>query len=71
MSVTQRDPGIERGGDERMSERVGGGGLGDPGTARDLANDPPGATPVQPPLVRRGLWGRANGRTGKFCVLQP
>src|SRR6266700_1956483 len=35
------------GGDERVSERVRSDGLGDPGAARELADDPPGAVPVQ------------------------
>jgi hypothetical protein len=52
LDVAQRDPGIKRGGDERMSERVGRDGLGDPGAAGGLANDPPSAVPVQPPHVR-------------------
>ena len=51
LEVAQRDPGIQRGGDERMSERVRRDGLGDPGSARDLADDPVGAVPVQPPSV--------------------
>jgi hypothetical protein len=37
LHVAQRDPGIERGGDERVSERVRGDGLADPGTAGGLA----------------------------------
>ena len=48
LHVTQRDTGIQRGGDERMSERVGRDGLADPGAAGDPANDPSGAVPVQP-----------------------
>ena len=34
-----------------MSERVRADGLGDPGAARGLADDPPSAVPVQPPPV--------------------
>jgi hypothetical protein len=41
-----------RGGDERVPQRVGRDDLGDPGPAGDLADDPPGAVPVQPPPVR-------------------
>src|SRR5215472_10893024 len=48
LHVTQWDPGIKRGGDKRMSERVGRDGLADPGAAGGLADDPPGAVPVQP-----------------------
>ena len=33
-------------------KRVGRNGLGDPGAAGNLADDPPGAVPVQPPPVR-------------------
>jgi hypothetical protein len=50
--VAQRDPGIQGGGDERVSQRVGRDGLADPGLARDAADDPPGAVPVQPAAVR-------------------
>ena len=51
MDIAQRHPGIERRGNERMPERVGRDGLGDPGAARGLADNPPGAVPVQPPPV--------------------
>jgi hypothetical protein len=51
LHVTQWDPGIKRGGDERVSERVGRDGLADPGAAGGLADDPPGAVPVKPPPV--------------------
>jgi hypothetical protein len=51
LDIAQRDPGIERSGDERVSESVRGDGFGDPGAARDLADDPSGAVPVQPPPV--------------------
>jgi hypothetical protein len=51
LHVAQRDSSVQRGGDERVSERVGRDGFGDPGAARDLADDPPGAVPVQPPPV--------------------
>jgi hypothetical protein len=52
LHVAQGDAGVQRGGDERMSERVGRDGLADPGAAGGLADDPPGAVPVQPPAVR-------------------
>jgi hypothetical protein len=52
LDVAQRHPGIQRGGDERMSERVRRDRFGDPGSAGGLADDPPGAVPVQPPPVR-------------------
>jgi hypothetical protein len=45
--ITQRNPSIERRSDERVPKRTGADGLGDPGAARDLADDPPGAVPVQ------------------------
>ena len=48
LDIAQRDPGIERGGNERVPERVRRDGLGDSGAAGDLAHDPPGAVPVQP-----------------------
>ena len=51
LNVAQRHAGIQGGGDERVPEGVRSYGLGDPGAARDLADDPPGAVPVQPPPV--------------------
>jgi hypothetical protein len=51
LDVAQRDPSVERGGDARVPQRVGRDGFGDPGAARDLADDPSGAVPVQPPPV--------------------
>ncbi len=39
------------GGDERVPQRVGRDGFGDPRAARNFADDPPGAVPVQPPSV--------------------
>jgi hypothetical protein len=51
LHVAQRDPGIERSGYERVPERAGRDRLADPGAAGDLADDPPGAVPVQPPPV--------------------
>jgi hypothetical protein len=49
LHIAQRHPGIQRGGDERVPERVRADGLADPGAARDPANNPPGTVPVQPP----------------------
>jgi hypothetical protein len=51
LDVAQRNPGIQRGGNERVPERVRRDGFGDPGAAGGLADDPPGAVPVQPPAV--------------------
>jgi hypothetical protein len=51
LNVAQRDAGVEGSGDERVPERVRADVLTDTGTARDLADDPPGAVPVQPPPV--------------------
>jgi hypothetical protein len=48
LHVPQRHPGIQRGGDERVPQRVRPDCLGDPGAAGDPADDPPGAVPVQP-----------------------
>ena len=47
MNVAQWDAGVERSGDERVSERVRSDGFGDPSAARNLADDPPGAMAVQ------------------------
>ena len=53
LHVAQRHPGIQRGGDEGVPERAQGlTALADPGAwPRDLADDPPGATPVEPTAV--------------------
>jgi hypothetical protein len=52
LNVAQRHAGVETGGgNERVPERVRADVLADTGTARDLADDPPGAVPVQPPPV--------------------
>jgi hypothetical protein len=47
LHVPQRDPSIQRGGDERVEQRVRPNGRGDPGAAGDPADDPPGAVAVQ------------------------
>ena len=47
LHVAQRHPGIESGGDEGVSQRVGRDGLADPGAADSLGDDPPGAVPVE------------------------
>jgi hypothetical protein len=52
LHVPQRDPGVQRGGNERVSERVGRYDFGDPGPAGSAADDAPGAVPVHPPPVR-------------------
>ncbi len=52
LHVTQRDPGIQSGGDERVAKRVGRDGLADARSAGDPPHDPPGAVPVQPPPIR-------------------
>jgi hypothetical protein len=52
LDVAQRHAGVQGGGDERVPERVRSDGLGDPSAARDFADDPPGAVPVQPSPVR-------------------
>ena len=51
LHVAQWDPSIQRGGAERVPKRVRRDALAGPGSAGDLANDPPGAVPVQPPPV--------------------
>jgi len=49
--TSRKGPRHPTGGDERVSQRVRGDRLGDPGPASDPADDPPGAVPVQPPAV--------------------
>jgi hypothetical protein len=64
LHVAQRHAGVERGGDnERVSERVRADGFGDPGPARDLADDPPCAMAVQPPPVG----GEEDGAVAAFA----
>jgi hypothetical protein len=53
LDVAQRDPSIQRRGDERVTQRVRADFLDDPGSVCDPADDPTGAMPVQPPPVRR------------------
>jgi len=48
LDIPQRDPGVQRGGDERVAQRVGPDGFGDPGVAGYPPDDPPGAVAVQP-----------------------
>jgi hypothetical protein len=52
LDVAQRHSRVERCGDERVPQRVRRDGLADPGALGGLADDPPGAVPVQPPPVR-------------------
>ena len=51
LHVAQRDPGVERGGDERVAQRVRSDPLGDPGAAGDPAHDPAGGVAVEPAAV--------------------
>jgi len=46
LDVPQRDPGVQRGGDERMTQSVWPDRLGDPCAAGDPADHPPSAVPV-------------------------
>jgi hypothetical protein len=57
LDVLQRDPGVQRGGDERVPQRVRPDRLGDPGAAGDPADDAPAAVPVQPMTIRRQKTG--------------
>ena len=84
LHVPQRDPSIQGGGDEGVSQRVGCDGLADPGAAGGLADDPPGAVPVQPPPVRgqehrpsvrspmaRSIVRAVRGASGMVTTLPP
>jgi hypothetical protein len=62
LNVAQRHAGVERGGDERMPQRVRPYVLADPGAAGDLADNPPGAVPVQPPPAGGEESGRRSVR---------
>ena len=52
LHVTQRHPGVERGGNKCMSQSVRADVLGDLGAAGNPADDSGSAVPVQPPAVR-------------------
>ena len=47
LHVAQRDPSVQRGGDERVPQGVRPDRLGDPGAAGYPADNPGGAVPVQ------------------------
>ena len=52
LHIPQRHPSVQCRGDECVPQRVRPDGLGDPGAAGDLADDPGGAMAVQPAAVR-------------------
>ena len=52
LHIAQGYPGVERGGDECVPQRVRADLLGDPGVADNPADDPHGTVAVQPPSVR-------------------
>ena len=47
LHVTQRDTGVQRSGDERVTQRVWTDALGDAGVTRHAAHDPTGRMTVQ------------------------
>jgi hypothetical protein len=51
LHVSQRDTGIEGGGNEAVPERVGSDSLGDPGGTGYAADDPSGGVAVEPGAV--------------------
>ena len=69
LHVPQRDPGVQRRGDERMPQRVRPHRFGDPGAAGDSADDPPGTMPVQPLAIAgyedRSLAALADGQVDR------
>ena len=71
LHVPQWHAGVERRSDERMPQRVRPNGLGDPGAASDLADDPGGTMAVQPPTVRgqedRAFTALADGQVDRPC----
>ena len=84
LHVAQRDPGIQRSRDERVPERMRRDGLADAGVAGDLADDPPGAVPVQPPAsaarnigpsvrspMARSIARAVRGASGMVTTLPP
>ena len=62
LHIAQQNPSIKRGGNECVPKRVRADVFADAGAAGDLADDPPGAVPVQPPPVM----GEENGAVAAF-----
>jgi hypothetical protein len=62
LHVAQRYPGVQSGGDKRVAQRMRPDRLGDPGAARDPADNPSGTVPVQP----LSAWGEEDR---PLCVL--
>lgn len=52
LDISQRDPGVQGCGDERVPQRVRPDELNDPGLAGDAADDPSSAVPVQPAAIQ-------------------
>ena len=52
LDVTERDPGVERSGDEAVAQRVRRDVLGDPGRVAQAADHPGGGVAVHPLTVR-------------------
>jgi len=48
LDVSQRDAGVKRGGDERVSQRGRADLLGQLGAPGDAADDPSGSVPIEP-----------------------
>jgi hypothetical protein len=84
LDIPQRDPGIQRGGDERVPQRVRPDGLGEPGPAGDPPDDPPGGVTVHSgpsaatkigPSVRspmaRSIARAVRGASGTVTTLPP
>jgi hypothetical protein len=69
--TSRSGPGIERGGDEGMPERVRRDDLSHPAATRGAPDDPPSAVPVQPPPVRcqedRAAGTLADGQVDRPC----
>ena len=53
LHIPERDPSVQRGGDERVPQGVRPDGLGDPRPAGHPPDDPPGAVPVEPAPIGR------------------
>jgi hypothetical protein len=47
LNVAEGDSGVQRRGDERVTQRVGPDPLGDPGTTGDTTHDPPGCVSIE------------------------
>jgi hypothetical protein len=82
LHVSERDAGVEGGGDERVAEGVRADRLVDPGAAGEAARDPPGRVAVRPlpprktgpstrSTIARSIARATRGASGMVTTLPP